>query len=145
MHEILILFVIAVIVGFQVKIFLEATKKIDLFKAIIPDASNFETVKVFIPESQIKDIKVEYVLKNLKKFQDPSKTDKKETLKKDTKIVEENLTLIDIPEVIEKVNPIVEEIIDYESIIWISKGSEEKKIKLKLLKSHEMLGWNRIQ
>ena len=145
MHEILILFVIAVIVGFQVKIFLEATKKIDLFKTIIPDASNFETVKVFIPESQIKDIKIEYVLKNLKKFQDPSKTDKKETLKKDTKIVEENFTLIDDPEVIEKVNPTVEEIIDYESIIWISKGSEEKKIKLKLLKSHEMLGWNRIQ
>lgn len=145
MHQILILFVIAVIVGFQVKIFLEATKKIDLFKVIIPDASNFETVKVFIPESQIKDIKVEYVLKNLNKFKNPSKTAKKETLKKDTKLVEGNFTLIDNPEVAENVNPIVEEIIDYESIIWISKGSEEKKIKLKLLKSHEILGWNRIQ
>jgi|GEM_PF-5250714 len=145
MHEILILFVIAVIVGFQIKIFLETTKKIDFFKAIIPDASNFETVKVFIPESQIKDIKVEYVLKNLKKFQNPSKTIKKEISEKDRKLEEENLTLIDDPEVAENVNPIVEEIIDYESIIWISKGSEEKKIKLKLLKSHEMLGWNRIQ
>ena len=145
MHEILILFVIAVIVGFQIKIFLETTKKIDLFKSIIPDASNFETVKVFIPESQIKDIKVEYVLKNLKKFQDPSMITQIKGIQNEIQIEEENLTLVDNYEEVENVNPVIEEIIDYDTLIWISKGSEEKKIKLKLLKSHEMFGWNRIQ
>ena len=147
MHEILIILVIIAIVGFQFKIFFDAKTKISLFKEIIPEGENFETVKVFIPESQIKDIKTDYILENLQKFQQPIGEQK-------------SIEINAIPEEVEKTvknNPVeysqpepvlqlfAEEAIDYESMIWVSKGNEEKKIKLKFLKSNEMLGWNRIQ
>jgi len=141
MHEIVILLIIAIIVGVQIKVFLDTAKKINLFKAIIPSPENFETVKVFIPESQIKQINSSYVLSNLQEFQNP--LDNKGIENKET--IEDHEDFIDdhyeetIPE------KTIIETIDYESLIWISKGNEEKKIKLKLLKSHEMLGWNRIQ
>jgi hypothetical protein len=145
MHEILILFVIAIIVGFQIKIFLDAAAKIDYFKTMVPDASTFETVKVFIPESQIKDIKIEYILNNLQKFQNPlGVLENFETKEIDETVEEERSPIADHFKE-EAAEPMIEEIIDYESLIWIAKGSEEKKIKFKFLKSHEILGWNRIQ
>ena len=144
MHEILILFVIAIIVGFQIKIFLDAVSKIDFFKVIISNDSDFEIVKVFIAESEVKDIKIEYILNNLDKFQNPLEIVDSLKIKGIDNTVETAINLIDdYPEEVSE--SLVEEIVDYESLIWISKGSEEKKIKLKLLKSHEISGWNRIQ
>lgn len=129
MHEIIIWLTIIIIVIVQSKVALETSKKIDLFKTVIPDPENFETVKVYIRESQVKDIKVDYILNNLHKFQKPEVN--QETI--DTEIIsEETLTLNDI------------EVPDYEALIWIAKDMEEKKIKYKLLKHYEQSGWNRI-
>lgn len=140
MHEVLIILLIIIIVGFQVKIFIDTTKKISLFKEILPKASNFETVKVYIPESQIKEIKVDYILNNLNKFQSPLKN---EIIELEETFEEEDF----VDDYFEKEiqERIEEETIDHESLIWISKGNEEKKIQLKLLKSYEILGWVRIQ
>jgi len=147
MHEILIILVIIAIVGFQVKIFFDAKTRIDLFKEIIPEGENFETVKVFIPESQIKDIKTDYILNNLQKFQQPVEEPESIEIfpisKELEKPVENNAVEYSQPEPVLQL--FAEEAIDYESMIWVSKGNEEKKIKLKFLKSNEMLGWNRIQ
>lgn len=145
MHEILILFVIAIIVGFQIKIFLDAAVKIDYFKTIVPDASTFETVKVFIPESQIKDIKIEYILNNLQKFQNPLGVLENFEAKEIDETIDEVRNPIADHVKEETAEPMIEEIIDYESLIWIAKGSEEKKIKFKFLERHKILGWNRIQ
>lgn len=140
MHEVLIILLIIIIVGFQVKIFIDTTKKISLFKEILPEASNFETVKVYIPESQIKEIKIDYILNNLNKFQSPLKN---EIIELEETFEEEDF----VDDYFEKEiqERIEEETIDHESLIWISKGNEEKKIQLKLLKSYEILGWVRIQ
>lgn len=140
MHEVLIILLIIIIVGFQVKIFINATKKISLFKEILPEASNFETVKVYIPENQIKEIKVDYILNNLNKFQSHLKNEIVEL--EETFEAEDFVDDYFEKEIQEKIK---EETVDYESLIWISKGNEEKKIQLKLLKSYEILGWVRIQ
>lgn len=148
MHEIIIILVIIAIVGFQVKIFLDAKTRISFFKEIIPGGDNFETVKVYIPESQIKEIKIDYVLGNLHKFQLPG--GEPEAIEIEVEVMKE---IMESPEAdfnepiqAEVEGEIMEEeAIDYESLIWVSKGNEEKKIKLKFLKSNEMLGWNRIQ
>lgn len=147
MHEILIILVIVAIVGFQVKIFFDASTKISLFKEIIPEDENFETVKVYIPESQIKEIKIDYILENLHKFQQRAEEQKSiETIAMPTQLERPDNNS---PVAYSQPDPVLplfaDEAIDYESMIWISKGNEEKKIKLKFLKGHEMLGWNRIQ
>jgi len=148
MHEIIIILVIIAIVGFQVKIFLDAKTRIGFFKEIIPGGDNFETVKVYIPESQIKEIKIDYILDNLHKFQLPG--GEPEAIEIEVEVMEEIVASPETdfneatqPEMEEET--MEEEAIDYESLIWVWKGNEEKKIQLKFLKSNEMLGWNRIQ
>lgn len=139
MHEILIWGVIIIIVAAQFLVAYSAWNKIDLLKQIIPEASNFKTVKVYIRESQVKDIKIDYILNNLDKFQAP-------------KVEEE----VFVAEIIDNTDPGFndvyqedevekeEEVIGYEDLIWVSKGNEEKKIKFKLLTSYQQAGWSKI-
>lgn len=141
MHEFLIWVLILVIVGVQIVVGLNTFKKIDLFKTIIPDAETFETVRVYIPENQIKDIKIDYILNNLNKFTSPFNNDN----------VIDVLEYNEEPESIgnyseDETAPLLvaEDPVDYDAMIWIAKENEEKKIKLKMLKSYETLGWKRI-
>lgn len=134
MHEILIAVVIIAIVAAQVVVAVSAYKKIDLYKAIIPEAQNFKTVKVYIRESQVKDIKIDYILNNLNKFQGPEATD--EVLEAE---------IIRAPDAVDNDDFDDSEVaIGYDDLIWVAKGNEEKKIKYKLLTSYQQQGWSKI-
>ena len=137
MHETLIAFVIIIIVAAQIMVGYTTWKKIDQYKQIIPEAQNFETVKVYIRESQIKDINIDHILNNLNKFQ-LSQEEKEQFVEAE---------IIDDPETAS--HPIEhreEEVPEpgYDDLIWITKGNEEKKIKYKLLTSHQQDGWSRL-
>lgn len=142
MHEFLIWVLILIIVGVQVVVGLNTFKKIDLFKTIIPTADTFETVRVYIPENQIKDIKVDYILNNLNKFGSPFRNDNIIDIQESK--VEEEEFLGDYYEAENTPLLVVEDPVDYDQMIWIAKENEEKKIKLKVLKGYETLGWKRI-
>jgi len=134
MHEILIAVVIMAIVAAQVVVAISAYRKIDLYKAIIPEAQNFKTVKVYIRESQVKDIKIDYILNNLNKFQGPETTD--EVLEAE---------IIRTPDAVNNDDFNDNEVaIGYDDLIWVAKGNEEKKIKYKLLTSYQQQGWSKI-
>lgn len=135
MHEILIYFVIIAIVAAQFVVAVSAYRKIDLYKAIIPEAQNFKTVKVYIRESEVKDIKVDYILNNLGKFQAQEVTE--EILEAEIIHNEDTFSEDDLQEK-------EEEAIGYEDLIWVAKGNEEKKIKYKLLTSYQQQGWSKI-
>ena len=68
MHDILIGGLIAIIVIAQILVALNTSRKIALFKAIIPKDNSFETIKVFIPENQIKTVKIDSIFENLEKY-----------------------------------------------------------------------------
>lgn len=136
MHEALIIFVVIIIVAAQVFIGFTAWKKIDAYKQIIPEAQNFETVKVYIRESQVKDINVDYILTNLNKFQLP-REEKEQFV--EAEIIEEKVEIVTATDVKEE-----EPEPGYEDLIWVTRGNEEKKIKYKLLTSHQQNGWSRL-
>jgi hypothetical protein len=136
MHEILIAFVIIIIVAAQGMVGYTAWKKIDEYKQIIPEPQNFETVKVYVPESQIKKINIDYILNNLNKFQLPQK-DKEQFVEAEI-IVNTETTVAEVKFKEEAGEP------GYDDLIWITKGNEEKKIKYRLLTSHLQDGWSRL-
>ena len=145
MHEILIVIVIIAIVALQIWVAFDTFKKINLFKMIIPSESNFETVKVFIPESQIKNIKVDHILSNLKSYSTPYDQAGYHEI-----VIEDNDREIerDLEDEKDKQSefPILNRIEENENaLVWIGKGTDEKRIELRLLKSFELLGWNRIE
>ena len=147
MHEILIGIVILAIVGAQGYVAYTTWKKIDFYKEIIPQSTSFETVKVYIRESQIKDIKAEYILSNLKKFKAPKATASEPEatiiLSEPAKEVVMDAPIDSLP--VQSVITWPEETLPgYEDLIWIAKDNEEKKIKYKLLRSYEQAGWSKI-
>lgn len=140
MHDFIISGLIIAIVIVQVMVALSTTKKIALFKTIIPNSQNFETVKVYIPESQIKDVTVDYILDNLDKYSSIYNSD---TMIEAT-ITEEETVAIDS---IHNTEPeiLLMKPIEADGLIWISKENEEKKIAVKLLEKYEALGWAKIE
>ncbi len=135
MHEILITLVIIIIVAFQFMVGYSAWQKIDLYKQIIPEAKNFETVKVYIPESQVKDINVDHILINLNYFQFPQDDEElfpDNAITEDIEIMDEVQLEMHVPEP----NP--------DTLIWVTKGNEEKKIEYKFLQGHQEEGWSQI-
>lgn len=136
MHEALIILVIIIIVAAQFFIGLTAWKKIEAYKQIIPEAQHFETVKVYILESQVKDINIDYILTNLNKFQLPR--EEKEQLV-EAEIIEDTVEIVTAVEIKEE-----EPEPGYEDLIWVTRGNDEKKIKYKLLTSHQQNGWRRL-
>jgi hypothetical protein len=136
MHEALIILVIIIIVAAQFFIGFTAWKKIDAYKQIIPEAQHFETVKVYIRESQVKDINIDYILTNLNKFQLP-REEKEQFV--EAEIIENTVEIVTAAEFKrEELEP------GYEDLIWVTRGNEEKKIKYKLLTSHQQNGWSRL-
>ena len=134
-HEILIAIVISAIVGFQIFIAWKTSEKIDRFKTIIPSDNTFETIKVYIPESHIKSIQIDDILSNLEKYSSGEALRQMESN-------EEPLNSNDKAPAEDSPNEVEE---DPEALIWISREMEEKRIKYRLLKSFELLGWTRIR
>jgi hypothetical protein len=148
MHDILIGGLIAIIVIAQILVAITTSKKISLFKTIVPEANSFETVKAFIPEDQIKTVTVEYILKNLNKFNNPNTLAEPITKKvrkpiKSKAIITEGL--ISNGEIIANgeldLKPIQEQNNPDKDMIWITKGNLEKKILLKSLSNYKTIGW----
>lgn len=146
-HDILIGVVIVLILSVQFAIFGNALKKINLFKNIIPKSESFKMVKVYIPESKIKSLTVDEILENeylyAFKESDYEKTsfEVEEVI---NPIVEDDLSEDENFEDSVEYEPEYEEELDPDTEVWISKGNEEKKVPYRLLKSFELLGWQRI-
>jgi len=133
MHSILIFLIIALIVALQIKVALNAIARINFLKQIVPGNENFETVTVYVAESQIKTISTEYILQNLEKFGPP------ETM---PDIIEVNV--IKTPPSAPPATRSIDDVINYESMIWVVKENDKKEIPFKLLRRYEQLGWEQI-
>ncbi|KOS04803.1 hypothetical protein AM493_01150 [Flavobacterium akiainvivens] len=134
MHNTIIILVILIVVGFQAYVAYTAWKKIDFYQGIIPQPENFQTIKVYIPESQVKNIDINYVLNNPDKFGPPAVFALSETIT-EPEIINEPAIAIVTTETNQT---------GHEEYVWVAKDNEEKKIKYTLLQSHEQAGWNRI-
>ncbi|WP_290846855.1 hypothetical protein [Flavobacterium sp.] len=140
MHTFLIAFVILVIVAVQLSVLYTAVKKIALFKEIFPFGDAFETVKVYIPEDQIKDVSVDFILNNLNKFGNPvsfqeviaieQESDNDEDFVDDYHEAQDTAFFDDDSEDL--------------PFIWIAKKNEERKITREELTEYETLGWTKI-
>jgi hypothetical protein len=147
MHDILIGGLIAIIVMAQILVAISTSKKISLFKTIVPEANSFETVKVFIPEDQIKTVTVEYILNNLSIYSNSTSAD---NLPKEG--TSENI-LINIPEY---VNGEIETTDfdddddddddetnhDSTDLVWVMNGTLEEKIPRSSLYHYQDMGWS---
>jgi len=136
MHEILILLVIIIIVAAQILVGITTWRKIDQYKQIIPEAKSFETVKVYIRESQVKDINIDHILSNLNKFQLPQEEKEQFVEAEIIDEIEDTVVAVELNEEVPQPG--------YDDLIWVTKGNEEKKIKYKLLTSHQQDGWSRL-
>ncbi|MBP4141971.1 hypothetical protein J3S90_09165 [Flavobacterium sp. P4023] len=146
MHDILIGGLIAIIVMAQILVAISTSKKISLFKTIVPEANSFESVKVFIPEDQIKTVTVEYILNNLSIYSNSTSADnlpKEGTCEK---------ILINIPEY---VNGEIESTAFYDGdddddetnhdntdLVWVMNGTLEEKIPRSSLYHYQDMGWS---
>ncbi|MFV8379499.1 hypothetical protein [Flavobacterium sp. LB3R33] len=157
MHDYIIGALILIIVVAQILVALTTSKKIALFKTILPNANDFETVKVFIPENQIKTITTSEILNNLNSYSDLSSS---------VNIVEKE----DISEEKNQKNPenisnknnynasIINDEFDSdlfgetitiddtkEVMIWMSKGNLEEKIPKSQRYQYEDMGWSKLK
>ena len=141
MHDYIIGALIVIIVAIQFLVAFTTSKKITLFKSILPTVNNFETVKVFIPEDQIKSIKVEDILNNIGDYNGIAPFD----IKVQEEMVKEKDT--DILNIIEdtknyknddelRLDDTVEE------MIWMGYGNLEEKIKKSQIHQYIDMGWS---
>lgn len=157
MHDYIIGALILIIVVAQILVALTTSKKIALFKTILPNANEFETVKVFIPEDQIKTITTDDILNNLNSYSDLSSSVnivEKEDISEEKNQKNQNNT-----ENISNKNNDGELIINdefdpdlfsekfdlddtEEALTWVVKGTLEKKIPSGHLFHYEDMGWS---
>jgi hypothetical protein len=134
---------------------LTTSKKIALFKTILPNANEFETVKVFIREDQIKTITVKEILNNINRFSSASPSLEIEI--QEEKVVDKNRKLLNILENIknnhdelntddEFESDLFAKIIDPDEIedrtIWMVKDFSERKIKKSQINQYLEMGWS---
>lgn len=159
MHDYIIGALIVIIVAIQFLVALTTSKKITLFKSIVPDVNNFETIKVFIPEHQIKSIKVEEILNNVNDYNGmpPFNIEIQEEIveEKDTDI------LNSIEDIKSKKNDdelSIDDEVDYdlfgktidsdeieERTIWMVKNFSERKIKKSQINHYIDTGWSLLK
>lgn len=65
LHNILILLIILIIIGLQVKVFLDAKKKISSYKTVLPEVKSFKTEKIYLTENEISTLTLESIYQNL--------------------------------------------------------------------------------
>ena len=159
MHDYIIGALILIIVVAQILVALTTSKKIALFKTILPNANDFETVKVFIPEDQIKTITTDDILNNLNSYSDLSSS--VNIVEKEEISEGKNLKIQNIIESIKNKNNDNASIIndEFESdlfgetitmddtkevMIWMSKGNLEEKIPKSQRYQYEDMGWSKL-
>jgi hypothetical protein len=160
MHDYIIGALIIIIVIVQFTVAITTSKKIALFKTIVPDIDSFETVKVFIREDQIKTITVEEILNNINRFSSASPS--LEIGIQEEIVVDKNPNLHNILQDIKNKknddalsnkykfdSDLFAETIDIDDIeedtIWMSKGKLEEKIPKSQMYQYEDMGWIRIK
>ncbi|RKS14313.1 hypothetical protein [Flavobacterium sp. 120] len=160
MHDYIIGALILIIVVAQILVALTTSKKIALFKTILPNANEFETVKVFIPEDQIKTITTSEILNNISSYSGLSSSIK--IVPKKNISEGKNLKIQNIIESIKnkKNNDtlIINDEFDSdlfgetitiedtkEGMIWMVKGNLEEKISKKQVYQYEDLGWSKLK
>lgn len=153
MHDYIIGAMILIIVVAQILVALTTSKKIALFKTILPNANEFETVKVFIREDQIKTITVEEILNNINRFSSASPSLQIEI---PLEIVEEKeVNILNILEDINDDELSIDDQHDYELFgktidsdeieertIWMVKDFSERKIKKSQINQYLDMGWS---
>jgi hypothetical protein len=153
MHDYIIGALILIIVVAQILVALTTSKKIALFKTILPNANEFETVKVFIPKDQIKTITVEEILNNINRFSSASPYVEIEI---PLEIVEEKeVNILNILEDINDDELSIDDEHDYdlfgktihsdeieERTIWMVKDFSERKIKKSQINQYLDMGWS---
>ena len=158
MHDYIIGALILIIVVAQILVALTTSKKIALFKTILPNANEFETVKVFVPEDQIKTITTDDILNNLNRYSDLSSSVK--IVEKEDISEGKNLKIQNIIESIKNndnasiINDEFESDLFGETItmddtkevmIWMSKGNLEEKIPKSQRYQYEDMGWSKLK
>ncbi len=68
LHEIIIWATVLIIIGLQVKIFLETKNKIKSYESIMKNPQSFKTYKVYISEKEIETIDSQHILDNLNHY-----------------------------------------------------------------------------
>jgi hypothetical protein len=173
MHDILIGGLIAIIVIAQILIAILTSKKIKLYKNIVPEANDFETVKVFVPENQIKTVTVEHIFKNLLSYSNiaASEIQTKETLLNESIVLNEEKSNGQVDAINYKEEfdvdheAYINEVLDFNEendfeeelnfneddsydditeLLWVTNGYSEQKIYRKQLAEFESNGWTLI-
>lgn len=159
MHDYIIGALILIIVVAQILVALTTSKKIALFKTILPNANDFETVKVFIREDQIKTITTDDILNNLNSYSGLSSS--VNIVQKKDISEGKNLKIQNIIESIKnknnynasKINDEFDSDLFGETItindtkevmIWMSKGNLEEKIPKSQRYQYEDMGWSKL-
>jgi cysteinyl-tRNA synthetase len=160
MHDYIIGALILIIVVAQILVALTTSKKIALFKTILPNANDFETVKVFIREDQIKTITTDDILNNLSSYSGLSSSvnivEKKDISEgknlKIQNIIESIKNKKNDDELIttdEFESDLFAETVDIDDIkegmIWMIKGNLEEKIPKKQVYQYEDMGWSKLK
>ena len=160
MHDYIIGALILIIVVAQILVALTTSKKIALFKTILPNANDFETVKVFIREDQIKTITVEEILNNINRFSSPSSSSvieiPQESVEAETTNLQNILQNIKNSKKDDRLannyefdSDLLGETITIddtkEVMIWMSKGNLEEKIPKSQRYQYEDMGWSKLK
>lgn len=160
MHDYIIGTLILIIVVAQFMVAFTTSNKITLFKTILPNANDFETVKVFIREDQIKTITTDDILNNLSNYSGLSSSVK--IVEKKNLSEGKNLKIQNIIESIkskknydasiindEFASDLFAETVDMDDIkegmIWMSKGNLEEKIPKSQRYQYEDMGWSKLK
>lgn len=149
MHDILIGGLIAIIVIVQVLVAVGTSRKIALFKRIIPQSDSFETIRVFVPENEIKTVTVAHIFDNIIKYQNASHQSELEgnrgddvILSNDNQIHNGTDTEFDEEDFVEELDFISDEE-NYESddLVWVVSGNFEERIHRSQLVEFEQNGY----
>lgn len=160
MHDYIIGALIIIIVIVQFTVAITTSKKIALFKTIVPEINSFKTVKVFIREDQIKTITVEEILNNINRFSSPSSSSvieiPQESVEAETTNLQNILQNIKNSKKDERLannyefdSDLFADIINTddreEDTIWMSKGNLEEKIPKSQRYQYEDMGWSKLK
>lgn len=89
-HDVIIWIAVMIIIGLQIKIFLETRKKISSYESIMKNPEGFTTYKVYISENEIETIDSQHIVNNLSQY---CRNPKLLEIDKIEKVHEENQTL----------------------------------------------------
>ena len=164
MHDYIIGTLIAIIVITQLIVALTTSKKIRLFKTVVPNINSFETVKVFIRENQIKTITTEEILNNLDRFTNGTTSSNKGIQEESEKENNHNIVTaiesmkpkkeideqfyedeLNLDAAVETLNETLDTAPKIEEMLWMKNGNLEEKISKSQMYLYKDLGWTEIE